>query len=169
MAWMFRGRRNSSVYSLNFGGTAFVHRWSQGDTHEFTPRGDADLATWSDMITINVHDQVRDSGGLDQLAHALIHNYEAHGQLMAVVPENDVIRFVAAALAGPGSFEVAFARLDLLEGRGIVVVYGKCFRGANSLKQMQPWLDTNAPATEKLLVEWDGMPSLAELRALKTR
>ncbi|MCM6774816.1 hypothetical protein NDR87_25580 [Nocardia sp. CDC159] len=169
MAWIFRDRRKRDTYWLDFGGTTFVHRWSQQGTHEFTPQDDANLAAWSDMLTINVHDQVRDSDGLDRLADALIRNYETHGHLMAVLPENDAIHFVAAALAGPHTFELAFSRLDLFEGRGVVVVYGKCFRGPDALKHMQPWLDANASTMEKNLLEWDGMPPLAELRALESR
>ena len=51
--------------TLPFRGTPFVHRWSQGDQHEFTPDNDTDLKNWRDMITLNVHAQA--TGG-EQLA-----------------------------------------------------------------------------------------------------
>jgi hypothetical protein len=45
--------------TLAFGGTTYVHRWSKNGQNEYTPTNDKDLSRWNDMVTINVHESVR--------------------------------------------------------------------------------------------------------------
>jgi hypothetical protein len=68
--------------SVTLGGTEYLHRWSKAGQHEFTPRGDEDLAHWRDMVTINVHDAVADGEQLADLANRVVGNYQSHGKIL---------------------------------------------------------------------------------------
>src|SRR5438093_7611088 len=65
----------SDPSTLRFSGLAYLHRWSKDDQHEFTPRDQADLARWSDMVTINVYRRAKDGDGLAERANAVLENY----------------------------------------------------------------------------------------------
>src|SRR4051794_37481705 len=72
----------ASAAALAFGGMDYVHRWSKDGQNEFTPQSDSDLAHWHDMITINVHDGVRNGEQLADLANRVLGNYQSHGKIV---------------------------------------------------------------------------------------
>src|ERR1700760_4297191 len=63
--------------TLNFNQTEYIHRWAQDDLHEFTPAGQEDLSTWTDMISVNFYPQVTDGDGLARVANQVLENYKA--------------------------------------------------------------------------------------------
>lgn len=165
------GSKKADAPALAFNDATYFHRWSQKGQHEFTPRGDEDLAAWKDMMTINVHDQVRTGDDLADLAKGLLANYGKHGYVMRTLSKprtdkSEAEHFAAAVLEGKNLLEVAFARLLLHEGRGVIVVYSKRFYGDNATEEMKPWFKANAVKIERVLVSWNGIPSLGVLKAL---
>jgi len=157
--------------SLKFKDTEFFHRWTQAGQHEFTPAGDEDLKAWKEMMTVNVHDRVRDGDALADLANRVLGNYEANGHIMRTIskprtPSAEAEHFVAAVLQAPNVFEVAFARFLLFEGRGVIVVYSKRFYGTNAQSEMAAWFKANAVPVENALVSWRGIPKLDVLKGL---
>ena len=74
--------------------------------------------------------------------------------------------FAAVVLGQPKFLEATFARVLLVEGHGVVIVYSKRFYGAAVGNEMSAWLDKNGAPLEKALMSWTGMPSLAALKAL---
>ena len=54
-----------------FRDTAYFHRWSKNDQHEFTPEKQEDLNKWSDMLTINGYPNVNEGEGLAATANAV--------------------------------------------------------------------------------------------------
>jgi hypothetical protein len=156
---------------LRFGGVVYLHRWSQNAQNEFTPRGEEDLARWHDMLTINLHDRVRDGDQLAAVANTVLGNYQAAGKVLTTdskprTPHHPAEHYAAAVLGDPKFLEAVFARFLLVEGRGVVVVYSHRVYGANAGPEMSAWLDQHGAATDKLLRDWTGMPSLDGLRAL---
>ena len=64
--------RDKAALTLSFGGVDYAHRWSKNGQNEFTPRGDEDLATWREMITINVYETVTTGEKLAELANKIL-------------------------------------------------------------------------------------------------
>jgi hypothetical protein len=68
--------------ALSFNGTEFIHRWSKDAQHEFTPKGEEDLARWNSMVTINVHDSARTGDQLAEVANRVLGNYQQAGKVI---------------------------------------------------------------------------------------
>lgn len=156
---------------LTFQGKTYVHRWSKGTQHEFTPRGQEDLATWKDMVTVLVNEQVTDGEQLAQYASAIAEHYGKAGRVLRTdsaprTKEKEAEHFVAAIFGDPRWLESAFAHVALREGRGVTVVYSRRIYGEAVGDAMSQWLETNGPATEAALRSFRAVPSLVALRAL---
>ncbi len=64
----------SKAATIGLGGVDYVHRWSKNGQNEYTPGNDSDLARWHDMVTINVHEAVRNGDQLADLANRVLDN-----------------------------------------------------------------------------------------------
>jgi hypothetical protein len=157
--------------ALSFDGTPFIHRWSKNAQHEFTPAGEEDLAKWTAMLTINVHDGARTGEQLAELANRVLGNYQQAGKVIRTdskprTETSEAEHFAVALLPNPAFLEAAFARVLMHEKRAVVVVYSKRFYGDSARGEMGAWLKKNGAAVEQALMSWIGIPSLARLRAL---
>jgi len=157
--------------SLRFGGTDYVHRWSQKGQNEFTPPAQPDLAKWRDMVTLNVHDNVGNADQLANLANGVLGNYQRHGRILRTdsrprTPQRPAEHLIVAILAAPGVAEAVFARVVLVEGKGVVVVYSHRAYGKDAAASIGSWLQSKGQSVETTLMAWQAMPKLAQLRAL---
>ena len=157
--------------TITFDGSEYLHRWSKDGQNEFTPKGDEDLSQWKRMVTLNVHETVRDGDQLAALANRVLGNYRGAGKVLRTdslmrTPDRGAEHFVAAVL-GTGNFlEAVFARFLLHDGRGLVVVYSERIYGASVGDEMSRWLGENGPGVERALRSWSRIPSRESLRAL---
>ena len=62
--------------------------------------------------------------------------------------------------------EAAFARFKLVDGVGCSIVYSHRIYGEKIGDQMSAWLKDNGPKTEKMLMDWNNIPSPASLTEL---
>jgi len=157
--------------SVSFGGVEYVHRWSQNGQNEFTPAAQPNLKTWTDMVTIIVNERVTNGEQLAQLANGVVGNYGRAGEIVRTdsrprTAKAEAEHFIAAKLHAQGVTEAVFARVVLVEGRGMIVVYSHRAYGPHSETSIGPWMDRNGPATERALMAWTGIPRLARLRGL---
>ena len=167
-----RAAATATKPALVFGGIDYFHRWSQNDQHEFTPEGQENLDKWADMITINVYQSAHDSDALAAKANAVLENYKSHnGRVLRTdsvprTPDRPAEHFIAVVFGRPNFIEVAFARFKLVNGVGCSIVYSHRIYGEKVGDQMSAWLNDNGPKTEKILMEWNNIPSPASLREL---
>lgn len=157
--------------TLSFDGQDYVHRWSKNGQHEFTPPADTDLSKWTAMLTINVHKSAKTGEQLADVANRVLGNYQKAGKIVRTdskprTKDAEAEHLAVAVLGDPKFLEAAFARFLLHDGRGMVVVYSKRVYGAKAGDEMSAWLQQHGPDTEKLLMAWSGIPSLAVLKAL---
>ena len=157
--------------TLKFSGVDYLHRWSKNGQNEFTPAAQPDLKTWRDMVTVVVHENVRNGDQLANLANGVLGNYQKAGQILRTdskprTANAEAQHFIAAMLAAPGVTEAVFARVLLHEGKGVVLVYSHRAYGAQSADTIGAWMGRNGQATEQALMSWSGTPKLAQLRAL---
>jgi hypothetical protein len=156
--------------TLSFGGVEYVHRWSQKGQNEFTPPAQPDLKKWRDMVTVNVHDQVRNGDQLAALANGVLGNYQRAGKIVRTdskprTPQREAEHLIVAVLAADGVMEAAFARVMLVEGKGVIVVYSHRAYGKD-VASLGPWLESKGEATETTLMAWNKLPKLADIKAL---
>jgi Ankyrin repeats (3 copies)/Ankyrin repeat len=157
--------------TLEFDGVQYFHRWSKEGQHEFTPRSQEDLERWADMVTIDVHETVRDGDELAALANAVLGRYQAGAKVLKTdskprTKDHPAEHFVAAVLGHPAFLEAAFSRFLLVEGHGMVAVYSHRVYGAKAGPEMSRWLDQRGAGVELALGSWAGVPSLDRLRGL---
>ncbi len=149
-----------------------MHRWSMNDQLEFTPDGQEDLDKWSDMITINVYPNAHDGDALATKANAVLENYKSHkGRVLRTnsVPrtrDQPAEHFIAVVFGRPNFIEVALARFKMVADVGCSIVYSQRIYGEKVGDQMSAWLRDNGPKTERMLMEWNDIPSPASLRQL---
>ena len=123
------------------------------------------------MVTINVHESVRTGEQLADIANRVVGNYQQHGKIVRTdsrprTPEKPAEHLIVALLGTPNFIEAAFARCLLGNGVGTVAVYSHRVYGKDAGAAMGEWLKANGPATEKTLMNWNGIPAPAALKAL---
>lgn len=157
--------------AFGFQGLEYHYRWSQAGQHEFTPVDQADLGTWFDMITLNVHEQVTDAEQLADMANGVLANYHQHGEIVRVdsrppTADRPAEHLVVAWLGGGNLCEVCFARFLLHDGNGLVAVYSHRTYGDAAGPAMGEWLQREGGSIEDALMGWDALPSVAMLKSL---
>jgi hypothetical protein len=160
--------------SLSFGGQRYWHRFSAGGQHEFTPGDQSDLTAWRDMVTLNVHENVRNDDQLAGLANGVLANYRRAGRVIRTASRprtaaRPAEHLIVALLAAPGLAEAAAARVLLVDGVGVVMVRSRRDYGAQAVVSVGDWLTANGPALETSLMTWSVKPTPAELRLLERR
>ncbi len=172
VGWMAAlGVAEAKPMTLTFADHVYIHRWSKANQNEFTPADQPDLNKWRDMVTLNLHPDVKDGDRLAELANAVLGNYQRSGKVIRTDsrPRTDkkpAEHLIVAVLGAPGVVEAAFARLVLVDDVAVIAVYSHRAYGADAAKTMSAWLEANGPATEKALMDWKGIPKPASLRAL---
>jgi hypothetical protein len=155
-----------------FAGVDYFHRWSKNGQHEFTPGGQENLEKWSEMLTVNVYPDAHDGEALAAMANAVLENYKAHHGMVVRTnsvprtPDRPAEHFIAVVFGRPNFIEVAFTRFKLVEGVGCSIAYSHRVYGAKVGDQMSEWLNHNGPNVEKILMEWDRLPSPTSLSKL---
>ena len=157
--------------TLSFGGTSYVHRWSKAGQNEFTPQSESDLGRWHDMVTINVHEAVGNGDQLAELANRVLGNYQSHGKIVRTdsrprTSQRPAEHLIVAVLGDPNFLEAAFARIALVDGVGVVLVYSHRAYGKEAPEIIGAWLQTNGLSLEKTLMNWDTIPTSAALKQL---
>lgn len=157
--------------SLNFRGTSFVHRWSKGDQHEFTPEAQPDLKTWQDMVTLNVHAAATNGEQLAEVANRVVGNYQRHGKILHTrskprTAASAAEHLIVAVLGTQEYLEATFARCVLAEGSGLIAVCSHRVYGKPAGPPMSEWLKAQGQATEDALMAWAPLPMPSALARL---
>jgi hypothetical protein len=122
------------------------------------------------MLTVNGYPSVGDGESLATAANAVLENYKKHqaGVLKTrSVPrtsDDPAEHLIAVVFTRPNLSEAAFARFKLVEGKGYSFVYSHRFYGEEAADEMSAWLKANGDQVETALMEWNSMPSPAQLR-----
>jgi hypothetical protein len=162
--------KTASKKSVTFNKTEYVHRWSQGDQHEFTPPGQEDLSKWTDMLTVNVYHDAVDGDGLALVANKVLGAYQNHkGTVVRTdsVPrttEKPAEHLVVVVLGDPKFLEAVLARFVLVNNKGVAIIRSHRVYGSRAGPEMSEWLKADGPSMEKALMEWEpSIPVVTEL------
>ncbi|WP_417583537.1 hypothetical protein [Nitrincola sp.] len=162
---------NTQPVAINFAGQSFIHRWSKDNLNEFTPEDQPDLTQWQQMISVNVHPNVKDGDQLAALANAVLSNYQRSGEIIRAdskprTNEKPAEHLIVAILGAPGVIETAFARIMLIDDLGVILVYSRRAYGEEAANTIGAWLQANGSTTENVLMDWTGFPRPAALQTL---
>jgi hypothetical protein len=155
--------------AFSFKDVDYFHRWSGGEQHEFTPKGQEDLEAWTDMLTVDPYPSIHDGDGLANAANLVLENYKDHGAKVigtSSVPrtkDKPAEHLVVVMFRQPTFVEIVWARFMLNEDTGCAYVYSHRIYGEEISEQVNHWLQANGPVTEKALMTWDSMPALDDL------
>lgn len=159
---------SEGLSSLQLDGTEFIHRWSQGSQHEYTPQGQEDLQAWTDMVTIIIFPEVTDGEQLAQIANNILSRYK---QIGAIVRTNSIPRtetseaehLIVAILGDKGVMEAVFARIKMVQGKGTATVWSRREYGeTDAAEAIGNWLKENGAAREQVFMTWEGYPQLTD-------
>lgn len=156
---MTLGAPGQGSKSLTFNGAQYIHRYSKGITHEFTPKSQSDLNKWTDMVTLNVYENVQDGDSLATAANTVLDNYQAAGA--KVVRTNSIPRtatkpaehLIVVLFPQPKFVEAAFARFAMDKSHGVSVVYSHRIYGTKAGDAMGKWIKANGQKIENALMK----------------
>ena len=156
---------------LSFAGEDYLHRSTMAGRSDFTPASQPDLKNFRDRLTVVVRENVTSPDQLGTIANNLVGTVSDVGEIVRAesMPNpqtGETEHFIAAKLQGSNFTQAAFARVALVDGKGMAIVYTHRTYGEHSFESSTGWMDRNGEATEKALMAWTGMPKLAQLQAL---
>lgn len=151
-------QKPAPIPDFTFLGTTYVHRYSKGNLHEFTPKSQPDLKKFADMVTVNDYPRVEDGEGLASVANRVLETYKANKAV--VVRTNSVPRtavkeaehLIVALFTRPTFVEASFARFVMGKAMGCSIVYSHRLYGKKADDAMSKWLQKNGPKTEMALM-----------------
>lgn len=151
-------QKSAPVSDFSFLGATYVHRYSKGGLHEFTPKAQPDLKKFADMVTINDYPQVEDGEGLAKVANNVLGTYKANKAVVVRTdsvprtPTKEAEHLIVVLFARPAFVEASFARFVMGKGMGCSIVYSHRLYGKRLGDAMSKWLQKNGPKTEKALM-----------------
>ena len=165
--------QKAETMTIHFRDQDFVHRWSKNGQHEFTPRAQADLQRWTDMLTLNVHNRSSNGEQLAVVANSVLANYQRHGKILQTrstprTATQPAEHLIVAVLGTPELLKATVARCLLSGGSGLVAVVSHRVYGKAVGPAMSQWLAANGPQVEQALMGWAQMPAVASLARLPT-
>ena len=163
----------SSAESITFRGVDYEHRWSKAGQNEFTPRGQEDLSSWRDMITLNLYEGIADGESLAGMANVVLGRYQLAGKIIyadsrPATPDSPAEHLIVALLGDPAYMEAVFARFMLIDGAGVAIFYCRREYGASAsvAQAIGQWLQDDGQKVENALMALDEFPTPAALKAL---
>jgi len=144
--------------AFSFNGQPYIHRFTKGNLHEFTPKAQTKLDKFTDMVTINVYPDAKDGDGLAAAANSVLETYKANKAMVvktSSVPRTDkrpAEHLIVVLFPRPTFIEASFARFGLGKACGGSLVYSHRIYGAKVGDKMSKWLGTNGPKVEKALL-----------------
>ena len=161
-----QGRGSSErAPAFSLAGVAYFHRFTAGDQHEYTPKGQADLKAWTDMVTLHRYPRAKDGEALAATANTVLENYKANKALILktdsvpMTSARPAEHLIVAVFPRPEFIEVAFARFRMSDGVGTAAIYSHRVYGTKAGNEMQAWLEKNGRATEMSLMQWNTIPA----------
>lgn len=150
--------------SITFSGVEYVHRYSKGNLNEYTPKKQANLKTWTDMLTINAYPDVKSGEDLAKTANWVLEAYKGQGAHIVrttSVPKTEKKKaehLIVALFVRKDFQEVGFARLQMSGGKGFSIVYSHRSYGKKAGETMGKWLEKSGEKFEKALMAIPAIP-----------
>jgi hypothetical protein len=155
---------------VTFRGTEYLLRSSQGKGYDFTPRGQEDLSTFTDMLTLNLYPAAHDQEALATITSRV--------QAIAQGAKSTILRtisvsasgqqpgqhFLAAVMPTPHGADFDAIRFVLVDNQGVGVFYTHRSYGESAAGTTNAWVTKNAADVEQQLLQFDASRMVAAVK-----
>jgi hypothetical protein len=162
--------QSPATAKVTFRGTEYFLRSSQGNEYDFTPQGQEDLHTFTDMLALDLYPAAHDQEALATITSRV--QAIAQGAKATILRTISVSasgqqpgqHFVAAVLPTPHGVDFDAARFVLVENQGVGVFYTHRSYGDTAAGTTSAWVTKNAADVEQQLLQFDAAHMVSSVK-----
>jgi hypothetical protein len=153
--------QSPAMAKVTFRGTEYLLRSSQGNTSDFTPRGQEDLSTLTDMLELNRYPTAHDQEALATItSRTLAIAQGAKATILRTIPvsasgQQPGEHFFAAVLPTAHGVDFDAVRFVLVDKQVVGVFYTHRSYGQSAAGTTSAWVTKNAADVEQQLLQFD--------------
>ncbi len=149
-----RAPQSAMAPKVAFRGTEYLLRSPGGNGSEFTPAGQEDLHTFSDMLTFNFYPAAHDEEAMATITSRT--RAIAEGAKATILPATvSGQHYFAAVLPTPHGADFVAVRVVLVDKQAVGVFYTHRLYGETAAGAASEWAKKNAADVEKQLLQFD--------------
>jgi hypothetical protein len=146
---------------VTFRGTEYLLRSSHGNGYDFTPQGQEDLSTFTDMLDLNLYPAAHDQEALATITSRV--QAIAQGAKATILRTTSVAasgqqpgeHFLAAVMPTPHGVDFDAIRFVLVDQQAVGVFYTHRSYGESAAATTNEWVKKNATEVEQQLLHFD--------------
>jgi hypothetical protein len=162
--------QSSATARVTFRGTEYLLRSSHGNGYDFTPRGQEDLSTFTDMLELNLYPAAHDQEALATITSRV--QAIAQGAKATILRTISVSasgqqpgeHFFAAVLPTPHGVDFDAVRFVLVDKQGVGVFYTHRSYGESAAGTTSEWVKKNAADVEQQLLQFDASRMVSSVK-----
>jgi hypothetical protein len=162
--------QSPATAKVTFRGTEYLLRSSHGNGYDFTPRGQEDLSTFTDMLTLNLYPAAHDQEALATITSRV--QAIAQGAKATILRTISVSasgqqpseHFLAAVMPTPHGVDFDAIRFVLVDKQGAGVFYTHRSYGESAAGTTSAWVTKNAAAVEQQLLQFDASGMVSSVK-----
>jgi hypothetical protein len=155
---------------VTFRGTEYFLRSSHGNEYDFTPPGQEDLHTYTDMLSLDLYPAAHDQEALATITSRVL--AIAQGAKATILRTTSVSasgqqpgeHFFAAVLPTPHGVDFDASRFVLVDKQGVGVFYNHRSYGPSAAGTTSEWVTKNAADVEQQLLKFDASHMLSSVK-----
>ena len=153
--------QSPATAKVTFRGTEYLLRSSHGNGYDFTPRGQEDLSTFTDMLELNLYPTAHDQEALATITSRV--QAVAQGAKATILRTISVSasgqqpgeHFLAAVLPTPHGVDFDAIHFVLVDNQAVGVFYTHRSYGESAAGTTSAWVTKNAADVEQQLLQFD--------------
>ena len=155
---------------MTFRGTEYFLRSSDGHKYDFTPRGQEDLHSYSDKLSLDLYPAAHDQEALATITSRVLAIVQ--GQNATVLRTISVSasgqqpgeHFLAAVMPTPHGVDFDAMRFVLVDKQGVGVFYTHRSYGTSAAGTTSEWVKKNATDVEQELLQFDASRMVSSVK-----
>jgi hypothetical protein len=149
---------------VTFRGTEYLLRPRDGKQYDFTPAGQEDLSTFSDMLSLNLYSAAHDQEALDTITSRV--RGIAQGAKATILPSGQQPgdHFFAAVLPTPHGVDFDAIHFILVDKQAYGVFYTHRSYGESAAGKTNEWVTKNAADVEQQLLRFDASRMVSSVK-----
>ncbi len=153
--------QSPATAKVTFRGTEYLLRSSHGNVYDFTPRGQEDLATFTDMLSLDLYPSAHDQEALATITSRV--QGVAQGAKATILRTISVSasgqqpgeHFLAAVMPTPHGVDFDAIHFVLVDKEAVGVFYTHRSYGESAAGTTSAWVTKNAAEVEQAVLQFD--------------
>jgi hypothetical protein len=162
--------QSPATAKVTFRGTEYLLRSSHGNGYDFTPRGQEDLSTFTDMLELNLYPAAHDQDALATITSRV--QAIAQGAKATILRTISVSasgqqpgeHFLAAVMPTPHGVDFDAIRFVIVDKQGAGVFYTHRSYGESAAGTTSAWVTKNAADVEQQLLQFDASRMVSSVK-----